>query len=261
MKVFNSRMQRMVTAMFAAAFFVTTGVATQAHALTYNSGQAILGIFGGETEYIKIIDNIDALTTGPKTNIQLNAGAIQDVVANLNGNPLQWSLIAQLPFNAQFGQDIKTSSAVPFGSITAANLAASTPNGVNGTLNSYISLQLGAAVDLGMNDALANAADAFSFTSGFGTDGGVGGYAWSQFLTENATADIVKAVAIGDGFVPNNFLDASEIMLMGQAMLDLQNNQLMVGATLAPVPVPAAGILFATGLLGLVGISRRSKTN
>lgn len=95
------------------------------------------------------------------------------------------------------------------------------------------------------NPLLLPASNPQSFTNFVGRDGLLGGY--TPFQTHGPLDRVLTILKVNtDGLDP-------QITIAGTALLD-RNGQL----TIRPIPVPAAAILFGSGLIGLVGFARRS---
>jgi hypothetical protein len=61
------------------------------------------------------------------------------------------------------------------------------------------------------------------------------------------------------GFTGNNSTSTLQSYILGTASLDVNGNLTLTGNTTSAVPLPAAVWLFGSGLMGLVGVSRRRK--
>ena len=95
-----------------------------------------------------------------------------------------------------------------------------------------------------------------SFTKTFGIDGSFNA---AFTVPQQLNAGQLGTIIMSD---PNAGVGAASLIGdMGQAILSADGTIFSIGSSVAPVPVPAAGILFATGLLGLVGLARRPKAN
>jgi hypothetical protein len=98
------------------------------------------------------------------------------------------------------------------------------------------------------NPQLIATSDANSFTSVFGTDGFMA--AGFPVSTEGSFGSTL-AVLQGD-------YNTNALTQLGSASLSLDGLSLILAGASAPVvPIPAAVILFGTGLAGLVGVARR----
>ncbi|WP_062484642.1 hypothetical protein [Candidatus Nitrospira inopinata] len=95
------------------------------------------------------------------------------------------------------------------------------------------------------NPLLLPASNPQSFTNFVGREGQLGGY--TPFQTHGPLDRVLTLLKVNtDGFDP-------QITIVGTAVLT-RDGQLRV----TPIPIPAAVILFGSGLIGLVGLSRRS---
>jgi hypothetical protein len=95
------------------------------------------------------------------------------------------------------------------------------------------------------NPLLLPASTRQSFTNSLGREGQLGGY--TPFQTHGPLDRVLNIIKVNtDGFDP-------QITFVGRAVLT-SNGELRV----TPIPIPAAAILFGSGLIGLVGLARRS---
>ena len=107
-----------------------------------------------------------------------------------------------------------------------------TPN-VDGTTNVAIVNRLGTFSHTGQMGIADSLADGFN-------------------LAMASNLDQILNVVNGDPFA-----SGSPVTAMGQALLSGNGLFKITGGPLAAVPVPAALVLFGTGIIGLVGIARR----
>jgi len=245
------KIKRRVTTFCVAMAFVAGG-AISAHAITFAppNQDLILAIFGGNTEQIINLGNMETLTSSAPTVFNIDPTGLAAVQAGIDstiGQSLRWSMIGvtQNPANQNFL--MKTASTTVAAGVDQSRLA------VGLTLNSFFNyLNEIAGIGDAVQATVGNTAIG-SFTKTFGIGGDLAsGFPGGQILNAGQLGNVLFT----------NVTTNSLIGDMGQAILSADGTTFTIGnSVVAPVPLPAAGILFATGLLGLVGISRRPKAN
>jgi hypothetical protein len=225
----------------AAAMMAILGTATNAKALTFGSGDLVLAVFGNSTQYLQNLGQVSSLfSTGSTTSFSIGAS---NVTAVSGTNPVNWALVS---FSTDEFGDPSTLVAS-----STKNLSAFTPTELSqvATILSWVpaggwAFQLSPVAG---SSQLISAADPNSYTSTFGTDGSMAG---GMPVSTQGVFNSVLAVLQGD--MSNSLVQLGSATLLADGTLTLSG---MPGT--APVPVPAAVVLFGTGLAGLVGVARR----
>ena len=247
-------MKQTATALSVALALAVSG-APAAHAVNFDflGESAALAIFGGDSEHIVQLGDITALTSGPATTFNIDPGVIAAVSTNLGAGGLKYALLG-FQFNAAHPTAgfLKTVSGTASGDFSATQVQQWTPGLVSGTAFNWVNELAGVGT---ATSATVGKNDTGSFTKSFDIDGSFNG-AFS--LPQQLSAGVLGTIIMSDP----SFNGADGLLGdMGQAILSADGLTFTIGSSVAPVPLPAAGILFATGLLGLVGISRRPKAN
>lgn len=228
-----SIVKRLAVATVAAA--ALAGPVTAAHALQFSQGDAILAVYGNGTEYVQ---NLGSYSTLLSNGLTLNLSGILGQVTP-GGNPLQIALFGSSGNEIFFGDKFALSS------WTNSNKNQVVPNALLGNLSGWATSLLTA------NDArnFFPQSDPLSFTttqnnSGNNTLGGTTPAPRPAFAGVGDTLYLMKRPGA-----------ASTLAQVGTAVFNV-DGQLIIGQVSA-VPVPAAVVLFASGLVGLVGLARR----
>ncbi|HXX75158.1 MAG TPA: VPLPA-CTERM sorting domain-containing protein [Nitrospiraceae bacterium] len=242
---------KILVVMFAATMGIG-GFGSEARAFTINSGDLVLSVYGNGTEYYRDLGPASSLLTpATQTLVDLNLSTLNPMLAVGGTNPVEFTLVRNT-----FGSGIPASSTfINAGSQlnTADTLASGNSYSVsqtNGAIRSWQGLISSVSAPLG-NELLLAASDPASFTSTMGVDGSLKG----SFTGFGMQGTLGTTLTILQGVVSGNVLsDAGAAVLMA-------NGQLLIcggaGCTPSAVPLPAAAVLFGTGLVGLVTIARR----
>ena len=208
----------------------------QAQAFTFGEGDLVLAIYGNNTEALYSLGNANtilALGGAGISNFDASAGL---AAAGIGTNPIRYTL---------FAHDI-TNSLVYAG--TAAAPGSINPNLLGLTVQFEGSIGMAATGGFAGNTIAKAAIQSFSTNlnqAGTGTMGG----SWP--VPMQGSLDSVLNILQGD-------LNAGGFTQVGRALLTAGGLLTVGNPGPAAVPLPAGVVLFGTGLIGLVGIARRS---
>lgn len=229
--------KRVVVAAAVAVATATAGMAGQAQAFSFADGDLVLAIYGNSTEALY---NLGAAST----RLANGASFSQDVspglqAAALGTNPVKYTL---------FGHDFLNGGNVFAG--TSVN-----PSSINlnqlGLVNQFNASANAQAFSIFAGDTIPKADDLRSFTGNFNQSGaGNLASAWPVAM-QGGLGDLLTILK-GNVETNNAFTQVGRILLTADGQLTIGNP----GPAL--VPLPAGFVLFASGLIGLIGIARRA---
>ncbi|NWF71608.1 MAG: VPLPA-CTERM sorting domain-containing protein [Nitrospirae bacterium] len=265
----QASVKKKMTVLTGAALMLVAGMGQSAEAFNFQQGDLILAIYGNRTptEGTEAIINLTDLTapgSGPSMNVlsstpattyQFDLSAYLSAAGIIDNNPatpdypLRYTVMGYQAdgstggFSSLGGTSLSNQVGTVHGSVgsfavgmqnwsgaaTDANMPNLTPPGQNGSVIAFDN---------------PNSASARTFTTE---------RLFNSFNVVMAgNLDQLLYLVQGD----SELID-DPLLGKGQALLTANGNFQITGGELAPVPVPAAAVLFGTGLIGLVGIARR----
>jgi hypothetical protein len=224
----------------AAVALAAVSVSVPAHALVYNTGDAVLVIYGNEQQGYLNLGNWDTLKT---TGGSFNVADILNTAGVSGANAIEYTIVGNS--GAQTPMWFGSNQAIGDWTSTQKNLL--NTNAYN-TGNTNWRGQLTTAADP-TRKIYAAADPLLAFSLYFGTTDSLGG-----LTSVRGSSDIDSLL---------NLLErtgaATTLAGVTTAFLNSTTKLLTIGGGQpAPIPVPAAAVLFATGMIGLVGFARRS---
>ena len=242
-------------AILAAGILAVAGLGVipqQAQALTFNAGDAVLVIYGNGTEYYRNLGPSSAIPSSVTINASFMSqvgGALPVEYTILGGNAANFGAAPTSTFEG---------TAVPSTNVSSLSGWTAARNGAISQQqywNTIVGWQGQVATIAGSEHVLASS-DTKSFSSFFGTADRL-----NASFPLRMSSNIDNALfLLGRDFLPVGTQTAQSPLV--QAMLTLLagsgNGQLTF--TASAVPLPAAVVLFGSGLIGLIGIARRKFT-
>jgi hypothetical protein len=236
-----------------------TPVSTGVYAL--DTGISLNSLIPGP--YVSDAKNSTVFSATAKT---INASsALQGFFAAHAGNQFQWTVEG----GQYFGAKTSTSHAANVSNTAAAGNAKVvfssgilTNNGAvsvanQGIMNTFLNNYQG---DLGPNGGLKGLTTSAEITNGTESTGAGANSKYTWFTGPDLSVAGSGPIKLY-GFTANNNGSTLQSYILGTASLDANGNLTISGNTTTPppIPLPAAVWLFGSGLMGLVGVSRRRK--
>ena len=246
------------------------GLAPEAKAFQFNNGDLVLAIFGNATEFYYDIGTNSALLAPGALNT-FNIGALtgspfapgSGVVV---GPQTQWTIVGRDPqVTTPAANGIFTYAASQNNSANISIVPAISPyNGRVQGWDSALNLSTGATPIGPGAQVFLSSADPAAFTNptNFNLSGTLGG-SWNAGGMQGSIGDLLNIIKgqarqSGPPVVTNVISDAGMAILSASGQLTICGG---AGCSVAAVPLPAAVVLFGSGLIGLVGLARRRLTN
>lgn len=220
----------------ASVLAIATAVAGQAQAFVFNEGDLVLAIYGNNTEALYNLGNGSTILTPGGAGIVNRDVSAGLAAAGVGTNPVRYTL---------FGHDSTV------GALYAATSFASSainPNSLGLTFQFEASIGMQGQGGFA-GDTIAKA-DFRSFSSNLNADGN-GNFGGTWPVGMQGGVDTILNIMQGD-VNTNTFTQVGRVLLTAGGLLTVGNP----GPT--PVPLPAGVVLFGSGLIGLIGIARRS---
>jgi len=214
-------------------------------------GDLMLALFSNGTEYYRNLGPASTLLAGPTVNIDIGSSSLNPLTVTAGSNPILWGLISA-EGTTQLNTFMNTASTMTSQQIVDSQTVNSVVP-VKSTMDGWRN-QLGLSTPAG-TEATLPASDPASWNTTWGLAGNLGGNMGAASFQGNL--DSVLTLIKGQARVGaqlNVFSDVGRAVLTSNGMFSIRGG---AGCELQPVPIPAAAVLFGSGLIGLIGIARR----
>lgn len=229
--------KRVIVASAVAVTAAISGLVGHAQAFSFNDGDLVLAIYGNNTEALYNLGATSSVLApgGGLHTLDVSAGLAQ---ASIGSNPVRYTV---------FGHSLSGAPSVLAGTTFAPGQISAAQLGLTVQLEFSVSMQAFSVFD---GNTIPQADPLKSFTSNFNLNGaGNFGGTWPVAMQGNL-GDVLN--------IMNGNSEAGTFTQVGQVQLV---NGIVTFGNVVPsaVPLPAGVILFGTGLIGLLGLTRQSR--
>jgi len=225
--------------------------AVEAQALQVASGDLVLALYSNGQEYYRDLGQASTiLSSGNQFSVNITS-PLNPLSVTAGPEPILWTLLSgqgttQLTTFINTASQLNAADTIASGSNNGIAAANSTITGWRNALNTTT----GPGTEI-----VLTASDPASFTTAFTIGGNLNG----SFTGGGLAGTVGSLLNIIQGQARTATGDTNVLTDAGRAML-AANGQLQIcgggGCAITAVPLPAAVVLFGSGLIGLVGIAR-----
>lgn len=252
MKIDWMKLKKTVVAGFAVAALAAGGYTQKAEAVDISTGDLVLAIFGNGQEWVQNLGQSSGLLTSGG-NFTVGSGVFAPITGAGGNNTLRWALIG---YTEEPSFTTSPTGQNSFSLFAGSSKAPSqmTPTEISQIVqgpafNAMFGWAAQSTTGDGSTEGLIPAADFLSYTSNFFTDGTMAGsFPITMEGNFSSTLNILEVFGDNSFNHPNSTVANWLINPDGSRTLSI---------TPAPVPLPAAVVLFSSGLVGLIGVARR----
>lgn len=235
--------ERIMGATTLAVAAVTAGIAGQAQAFSFNQGDLVLAIYGNSTEALYNLGPASTrLASGQSFNLDVSAGL---QAAGVGTNPVKYTVFGHDIADEGATLSVWAGSKVDPGQIDPSKLGLQLQFGFSANAQAFSVFD---------GNTIPKADSLKSFSGNF-NNAGAGNFDGTWPVAAQGDLGDILNVLKGD-VNTNTFSQVGRILLGADGLLTIGNP----GPSTAPVPLPAGVVLFGSGLIGLIGIARRSFT-
>ncbi len=244
MKTFTA-VKRLAAGVGILAAVAVVGMPSKAQALGFPSGDLAFIIYGGNNEYYQNLGSINTILSNPTTQVTLTSQNLADVTSGASLG-IKFTLLGSSSDVSTFFTGSQPSTP------NATQIANSFPAVAQSNFGGWANLLGAATGGNAANNPLTLAASHInSFTNGLSTDGRLNGSMGFSVATGTNSTLSLFSIFIDPFTGGETYTKVATAVLTSGGGLTI--------TSLQAVPVPAAVVLFGTGLAGLIGIARRSR--
>jgi hypothetical protein len=235
--------KRLAAGMCVLAAVAAVSMPSKAQALSFPNGDLAFVVYGGSSEFYQDLGSISSILSNPTTTLNLTPQQLTDVTTGASLG-IKFTLLGTSADGTQF------LTGGP-GTITGGQKATTDWLTGEGQVQGWSALLGSISGGTTANNPLTLlASNQNSFTSMLGSDGRLSGtMGFSVAAGSDQTLSLYSIMTdVGSG---------NDVYTKVATALFTANGQLTITPGAAPVPIPAAVVLFGSGLVALVGIARR----
>lgn len=235
--------KRLAAGMCVLAAVAAVSMPSKAQALSFPAGDLAFVVYGGSNEFYQDLGSISSILSNPTTTLNLTPQQLTDVTTGASLG-IKFTLLGT---SSDFTQFLTGGP----GTISASQKGSTDWQTGQGQVQAWSALLGTVSGGQTANNPLTLlASNQNSFTSSLGNDGRLSGtMGFSVAAGSDQTLSLYS--------IMTDAASGNDVYTKVASALLTSSGQLTITPGAAPVPIPAAVVLFGTGIVALVGFARR----